>query len=96
LGFGAPQRHQPDLQPGQSIPGFDQAGRQPGRLRDDGLIEGADPTTDNTLINLTAGGTLVELEFAYKLSAQAKLVAQVRPRPARHAGRVHLATGNHQ
>ena len=55
-------------------------------IRDDGLIEGADPTiaaltgridvrfADTTLIDLAAGGTPVDLEFAYTLSAQAKLV----------------------
>ena len=51
-----------------------------------GLIEGADPTiaaltgridvrvADTTLIDLAADGTPVDLEFAYTLSAQAKLV----------------------
>jgi hypothetical protein len=46
-------------------------------IRDDGLIEGADPTiaaltgkvdvrfADTTLIDLAAGGTPVDLEFAY-------------------------------
>ena len=55
-------------------------------IRDDGLVEGADPTiaaltgqidvpfVDTTLIDLAAGGTPVDLEFAYTLSAQAKLV----------------------
>ena len=55
-------------------------------IRDDGLIEGADPTiaaltgridvrfADTTLVDLAAGGTPVDLEFAYTLSAQAKLV----------------------
>jgi hypothetical protein len=55
-------------------------------IRDDGLIEGADPTiaaltgridlrfADTTLIDLAAGGTPVDLEFAYTLSARAKLV----------------------
>jgi hypothetical protein len=55
-------------------------------IRDDGLIEGADPTiaaltgrtdvrfADPTLIELAADGTPVDLEFAYTLSAQAKLV----------------------
>jgi hypothetical protein len=55
-------------------------------IRDDGLIEGADPTiaaltgridvrfADTTFIDLAAGGTPVDLEFAYTLSAQAKLV----------------------
>jgi hypothetical protein len=55
-------------------------------IRDDGLIEGADPTiasltgridvrfADTTLIDLAANGTPVDLEFAYTLSAQAKLV----------------------
>jgi hypothetical protein len=55
-------------------------------IRDDGLIEGADPTiaaltgridvrfADTTLIDLAAGGTPVDLEFAYTLSAMAKLV----------------------
>jgi Phage tail tube protein len=55
-------------------------------IRDDGLIEGADPTiaaltgridvrfADTTLIDLAASGTPVDLEFAYTLSAQAKLV----------------------
>jgi hypothetical protein len=55
-------------------------------VRDDGLIEGAEPTiaapngridgrfADTTLIDLAAGGTPVDLEFAYTLSAQAKLV----------------------
>ena len=55
-------------------------------IRDDGLIEGADPTiaaltgridvrfADTTLIDLAADGTPVALEFAYTLSAQAKLV----------------------
>ena len=55
-------------------------------IRDDGLIEGADPTiaaltgqidvrfADTTLIDLAAGGTPVDLEFAYTLSALAKLV----------------------
>ena len=54
-------------------------------IRDDGLIEGADPQrrahrpidvrfADTTLIDLAAGGTPVDLEFAYTLSAQAKLV----------------------
>jgi hypothetical protein len=54
-------------------------------IRDDGLIEGADPTiaaltgridvrfADTTLIDLAAGGTPVDLEFAYMLSTQAKL-----------------------
>jgi hypothetical protein len=92
---------EPDLQPHQPVPGGDQARRQPGRqpdrrfgdvlqkietIRDDGLIEGADPTivaltgridvrfADTTLIDLAAGGTPVDLEFAYTLSAQAKLV----------------------
>ena len=51
-------------------------------IRDDGLIEGADPTiaaltgridvrfADTTLIDLAAGGTPVDLEFAYTLSAR--------------------------
>jgi hypothetical protein len=55
-------------------------------IRDDGLIEGADPTiaaltgridvrfADTTLIDFAAGGTPVDLEFAYTLSAMAKLV----------------------
>jgi hypothetical protein len=55
-------------------------------IRDDGLIEGADPTiaaltgridvrfADTTLIDLAASGTPVDVEFAYTLSAQAKLV----------------------
>ena len=55
-------------------------------IRDDGLIEGADPTiaaltsridvrfADTTLIDLAAGGTPVDLELAYTLSAQSKLV----------------------
>jgi hypothetical protein len=55
-------------------------------IRDDGLIEGADPTiaaltgrvdvrfADTTLIDLAAGGTPVDLEFSYTLSAQSKLV----------------------
>jgi hypothetical protein len=55
-------------------------------IRDDGLIEGADPTiaaltgridvrfADTTLIDLAADGTPVDLEFAYTLSAQSKLV----------------------
>jgi hypothetical protein len=55
-------------------------------IRADGLIEGADPTmaaltgridvrfADTTLIDLAAGGTPVDLEFACTLSAQAKLV----------------------
>jgi Phage tail tube protein len=55
-------------------------------IRDDGLIEGADPTiaaltgridvrfADTTLIDLAADGTPVDLEFALHLSAQAKLV----------------------
>jgi Phage tail tube protein len=55
-------------------------------IRDDGLIEGADPTiaaltgridvrfADTTLIDFAAGGTPVDLEFAYTLSAQAKLL----------------------
>ena len=55
-------------------------------IRDDGLIEGADPTiaaltgridvrfADTTLIDLAAAGTPVDLEFAYTLSSQAKLV----------------------
>jgi hypothetical protein len=55
-------------------------------IRDDGLIEGADPTiaaltgkvdvrfADTTLIDLAAGGTPVDLEFAYTLSPLAKLV----------------------
>jgi hypothetical protein len=55
-------------------------------IRDDGLIEGADPTiaaltgridvrfADTTLIDLAAGGMPVDLEFAYTLSVQAKLV----------------------
>ncbi len=55
-------------------------------IRDDGLIEGADPTiaaltgkvdvrfADTTLIDLAAGGTPVDLEFAYTLSVLAKLV----------------------
>ena len=56
-------------------------------IRDDGLIEGADPTiaglsgridvrfADTTLIDLAGGGgTPIDLEFAYTLSAQAKLV----------------------
>jgi Phage tail tube protein len=55
-------------------------------IRDDGLIEGADPTiaaltgridvrsAETTLIDLAAGGKPVDLEFAYTLSAQAKLV----------------------
>jgi hypothetical protein len=55
-------------------------------IRDDGLIEGADPTiaaltgrvdvrfADTTRIDLAADGTPVDLEFAYTLSAQAKLV----------------------
>jgi hypothetical protein len=50
-------------------------------IRDDGLIEGADPTiaalngrfdvrfADRTLIDLAAGCTPVDLEFAYTLSA---------------------------
>ena len=55
-------------------------------IRNDGLMEGADPTiaaltgridvrfADTTLIDLAAGGTPVDLEFAYTRSAQAKLV----------------------
>ena len=55
-------------------------------IRDDGLIEGADPTiaaltgridvrfADTTLIDLAAGGTPVDLEFAYTLLVQAKFV----------------------
>jgi Phage tail tube protein len=55
-------------------------------IRDDGLIEGADPTiaaltgridvrfADTTLIDLAAVGSPVDLEFAYTLSAQMKLV----------------------
>jgi Phage tail tube protein len=55
-------------------------------IRDDGLIEDADPTiaaltgridvrfADTTLIDLAAGGTPVDLEFAYTLSTQTKLV----------------------
>ncbi len=55
-------------------------------IRDDGLIEGADPTiaaltgridvrfADTTLIDLAADGTPVDLEFVHTLSAQAKLV----------------------
>jgi hypothetical protein len=55
-------------------------------IRDEGLIEAADPTiaaltgridvrfADTTLIDLAAGGTPVDLEFAYTLSAMAKLV----------------------
>jgi hypothetical protein len=55
-------------------------------IRDDGLIEGADPTiaaltgridvrfADTTLIDLAAGGTPVDLEFAYMISAQSKLL----------------------
>jgi Phage tail tube protein len=55
-------------------------------IRDDGLIEGADPTiaaltgridvrsAGTTLIDLAAGGSPVDLEFAYTLSAQAKFV----------------------
>jgi Phage tail tube protein len=51
-------------------------------IRDDGLIEGADPTiaaltgridvrfADTTLIDLAAGGTPVDLEFAYTLAAR--------------------------
>jgi hypothetical protein len=60
--------------------------------RDDGLIEDADPTiaalrivvgfADTTLIDLAAGGTPVDLEFAYALSAQAKLVLCARGLPA--------------
>jgi hypothetical protein len=66
-------------------------------IRDDGLIEGADPTiaaltgridvrfADTTLIDLAAGGTPVDLEFAYTLSALAKLVLTAHevylPRP---------------
>jgi Phage tail tube protein len=58
-------------------------------IRDDGLIEGADPTiaaltgridvrfADTTLIDLAAGGTPVNLEFGYALSAQATLVHEV-------------------
>ena len=70
-------------------------------IRDDGLIEGADPTiaaltsridvrfADTTLIDLAAGGTPVDLEFAYTLSAQSKLVltAQEVPAQARAGGR---------
>ncbi|HSK92985.1 MAG TPA: phage tail tube protein [Candidatus Angelobacter sp.] len=55
-------------------------------IRADGLIEGADPTlaaltgridvrfADTALIDLAADGTPVDLEFAYTLAAQAKLV----------------------
>jgi hypothetical protein len=55
-------------------------------IRDDGLIEGADPTiaaltgridvrfAETTLIDLAADGTPVDLEFAYTLSSQARLV----------------------
>jgi hypothetical protein len=55
-------------------------------IRDDGLIEGADPTiaaltgridvrfADTTLIDLAPDGTPVDLEFDYTLSAQSKLV----------------------
>jgi Phage tail tube protein len=55
-------------------------------IRDDGLIEVADPTiaaltgridvrfADTMLIDLAADGTPVDLEFAYTLSAQSKLV----------------------
>jgi hypothetical protein len=65
-------------------------------IRDDGLIDGADPTIAaltrridvrfaDTLIDLAAGGTPVDLEFACTLSAQAKLVLTAHevylPRP---------------
>jgi Phage tail tube protein len=55
-------------------------------IRDDGLIEGADPTiaaltgridvrfAETTLIDLAADGTPVDLEFACTLSSQARLV----------------------
>ena len=71
-------------------------------IRDDGLIEGADPTiaaltgridvrfADTTLIDLAAGGTPVDLEFAYTLSAQSKLVldrARGLPAEAQARGR---------
>ena len=61
-------------------------------IRHDGLIEGADPTiaaltgridvrfADATLIDLAAGGTPVDLAFAYALSAQSKLVLTA-PKP---------------
>jgi hypothetical protein len=69
-------------------------------IRDDGLIEGADPIiaaltgridvrfADTTLIDLAAGGTPVDLEFAYTLSAMAKLVLTAHevylPKPRLH------------
>jgi hypothetical protein len=71
-------------------------------IRDDGLIEGADPTiaaltgridvrfAETTLIDLAAGGTPVDLEFAYTLSTQAKLVLtahEVYPAQAQACGR---------
>jgi Phage tail tube protein len=80
-------------------------------IRDDGLIEGADPTiaaltgridvrfADTTLIDLAADGTPVDLEFAYTLSAQAKLVLtahevcpspSLRSRARRRAGELRL------
>ena len=81
-------------------------------IRDDGLIEGADPTiaaltgkvdvrfADTTLIDLAAGGTPVDLEFAYTLSAQSKLVLTAhevylpKPKlgrgPGRRAGELRL------
>ncbi|MCW5700087.1 MAG: hypothetical protein KIT00_09615, partial [Rhodospirillales bacterium] len=55
-------------------------------IRDDGKIDGADPTiasltgridvrfADTTLIDLAAGGTPVDLEFAYTLSTAAKVI----------------------
>jgi hypothetical protein len=54
-------------------------------IRDDGLIEGADPTiasltgridvrfADTTLIDIAADGTPLDVEFAYTLWAQSKL-----------------------
>jgi hypothetical protein len=73
--------------PGRHVPIVDQvASFTAAVIRDDGLIEGADPTiaaltgridvrfADTTLIDLAAGATPVDLEFAYTLSAQAKLV----------------------
>ena len=72
-------------------------------IRADGLIEGADSTiaalsgridvrfVDTTLIDPAAGGTPVDLEFAYTLSAQAKLVLTTHevylPKPTQARGR---------
>jgi hypothetical protein len=91
--------------PQRQRPGRDPVRHDAGRDADqpDGLIEGADPTiaaltrkvdvrsADTTLIDLAAGGTSVDLEFACTLSALAELVLTAHevylPKPTRSRAR---------